>query len=43
MEEKVGGRLTNLDCNSSLMFVEDVFSLVTLQIYPCNSGRIFKT
>jgi hypothetical protein len=26
-----------------LMFMEELFSLVTLQMYPCKNGRIFET
>jgi hypothetical protein len=27
----------------SSMFVEELFSLITLQTYPCNNDRIFET
>jgi len=31
------------DCLSGLMFVEDLFSLITLQTYPCNNDNILET
>jgi len=38
MKQKTGS-----DHYGILMFVEELFSLITLKIYPCKNGRIFKT
>jgi hypothetical protein len=37
LKQKIGS-----DCTGTLMFVKELFSLMTLHIYLCKSGKIFE-